>query len=364
MRVSDRVRKCVVFIGKMDHGPFVPYGTGFLVMRETDGWIFRYVVTARHVIQKINSDRIYIRINKKSGEAEILESPLKGWLSHPNPGKRKTVDVAVISAEKISHEVYDINMIPIEGCLSDDDIVRDDIGAGCEVFMTGLFTRHWGEYKTNTPIVRYGNIAWMEEGLLYTPDGYMEAHLIEAKSIGGLSGSPVFVHMLPYRYEERPDYDQIVRSKIGHYFFGMIQGHFVIENPEDALLDSDESAGKINTGIAVVIPARKIAETVDHPVFVAMRAALVDAKKRETGLVYDASPASGESSPGTERAVAAQSPAISVGETAAHDASEWFDPEEAARRRDATLRRMLATPPKPQSAMKLGRQKRGKPEAT
>src|SRR4051812_35599679 len=37
---------------------------------------------------------------------------------------------------------------------------------------------------------------------------------------------------------------------------------------------------------------------------------------------------------------------------------DWLDPAEAARRRDATLRNMLNTPPKPQSEMKLGRRKR------
>jgi hypothetical protein len=55
----------------------------------------------------------------------------------------------------------------------------------------------------------------------------VDAHLIEAKSIGGLSGSPVFINMTPFEMtasKGRP-------SKIFHlYLLGLMHGHFDIEN--------------------------------------------------------------------------------------------------------------------------------------
>jgi hypothetical protein len=38
----------------------------------------------------------------------------------------------------------------------------------------------------------------------------------------------------------------------------------------------------------------------------------------------------------------------------------WHDAEEARRRGDALMKRMLSMPPKPQEAMKLGKPRRGK----
>jgi hypothetical protein len=40
--------------------------------------------------------------------------------------------------------------------------------------------------------------------------------------------------------------------------------------------------------------------------------------------------------------------------------SEQYSPEETARRRDATIKQMLATPPKPHSEMKIGVKKKSK----
>jgi hypothetical protein len=47
----------------------------------------------------------------------------------------------------------------------------------------------------NVPIVRVGNFASYPAEQIQTGFGRMDAFLIEARSIGGLSGSPVFVHI-------------------------------------------------------------------------------------------------------------------------------------------------------------------------
>ena len=71
-------------------------------------------------------------------------------------------------------------------------IKENEIEVGEEVFVTGLFSHHHGQSK-NIPIVRVGNISAMPEEKIQTKEHLMDAYLIEARSIGGLSGSPVFV---------------------------------------------------------------------------------------------------------------------------------------------------------------------------
>ena len=47
----------------------------------------------------------------------------------------------------------------------------------------------------NLPIVRLGAIAAMPGEYIKTDWGCLRAYLIEARSIGGLSGSPVFIRV-------------------------------------------------------------------------------------------------------------------------------------------------------------------------
>ena len=345
MRVPDLARKSVVFIGKIADMRFVPYGTGFIVCRETDGLHFNYIVTARHVLDLISGPEkdgdttVAIRINLKAGGSEVAPSALELWHFHPGPKPRRHVDVAVLPVP-ISSDLYDFARIPLDDKVATPEIMQAEyLGVGTDVYITGLFTRHWGDAQ-NVPLVRCGNIARMAEEPLYTPDGYMDAYLIEAKSIGGLSGSPVFAHMPPIRVQT---FDETHKAKfflprMSHYLLGMVQGHFVVENSEDAIVESDQRVGQINTGIAVVVPVQSIIETVDHPALLAARVAAAEAKKRGTGLVRDAA----------ALGVTAPEPAYTPAESdAPGEDDDWRDPAETVRLRDEMLRRTLNTPPKP-----------------
>src|ERR1700730_16624021 len=92
LRVDDRIRKTVVFIGRADKGPFVPYGTGFItatLLSVEQGW--QTVITARHVIDDIDAENVHVRLNNNDGEAGIIEISKTFWFSHPD----KRIDVAV-----------------------------------------------------------------------------------------------------------------------------------------------------------------------------------------------------------------------------------------------------------------------------
>jgi hypothetical protein len=124
----------------------------------------------------------------------------------------------------------------------------------------------------------YGNLAGMPEELLRTKYGDMSAYLVEMRSIGGLSGSPVFLNksqeplppgfMPDLRFQRDPE--QVVWSQLP--LLGLVHGHFDVQNlNEDSVVDDDATRGAINAGIGVVIPVQKIVETLYQPELVAER---------------------------------------------------------------------------------------------
>lgn len=285
MRVSDRVRECVLFIGTTAGGQFVPYGTGFVTASNTGGRHFQQIITARHVIDQIPGNTVYIRGNLKAGGTEVFASDKSDWLFHPAPGKNRMVDVAVLPSH-VPPEIFSLVHIVIDQEVATEDVIADQsIGVGDDVFVTGLFTSHIGEVR-NIPIVRCGTIAAMPEEPIWTAEGYADAYLIEARSIGGLSGSPVFVHIAPFRTIEGE-----VQTARGytHYLLGLMQGHFMTQSRQDAVLSEEDDGAMetISTGIGVVVPAQKILETINQPALADQREAAVESLKRKSGFVKD-----------------------------------------------------------------------------
>jgi hypothetical protein len=169
-----------------------------------------------------------------------------------------SVDVAVYPYAP-PLETYDYKAVHVNTFLTGEIIQQKEIGVGDEVFVTGLFAHAAGSQR-NLPIVRTGNIAMMPDEVIPTDSGNIEAYLIEARSIGGLSGSPVFVR-------------QTVALGIGgFYLLGLMHGHWEIptDRKNDSLMGNDLH-GKVNMGIAIVIPAKKILEVLNHPELVEMR---------------------------------------------------------------------------------------------
>ncbi len=89
----------------------------------------------------------------------------------------------------------------------------------------------------------------------------MSGYLIEARSIGGLSGSPVYVNLGLHRHIN----GSIKQSNSGPIYFllGMIYGHYDINTSEidESIEDTMNLSDRVNTGIAIVTPIVKL---VDH----------------------------------------------------------------------------------------------------
>jgi hypothetical protein len=281
MRVPDSILRCVAFIG-------VPKGatktqleyraTGFFLEMRSEfdsDTRFRYFVTAAHVAKNIYDGKFSIRLN--SGFAfsafEVDGEELGEWWFHPD----KSVDVAVIPwfpDEPVAHEP-----IPAAMILPDNAIKQGGwLGVGDEVMIAGLFTRFRGKLR-NWPIVRIGNIAMLPDEKHKTELGEAYIYLVEARSMGGLSGSPVFARETAYI--DRPAYGGETKVIAGGgviFLLGLIHGH------QDNKSRPNET---INMGIAEVTPAERILEVLQRPELVKMRKAAFDEKSQQETATMD-----------------------------------------------------------------------------
>lgn len=265
MRVPDQVRECVTFVGR----PYVTPsgqqsvqfgGTAFIVTMPSkafpDRYNYIYLVTAKHVAENIQGREFVVTLNDKNGKGGvIITAPAEHsrWWTHPTGGH---VDVAVIPFKP--PDITKPVAIPASMFLTDEAIQSTGLGTGDEVFITGLFV-HLKDTEKNLPIVRMGNVAMMPDEPVPTHYGRTDAYLIEARSIGGLSGSPAFVY--PWQGGK-------------FYLMGLMHGHWDIPiEDRDAPLfqDEAENRGAVNMGIAIVVPAKKILEVLNHPELVARR---------------------------------------------------------------------------------------------
>jgi len=265
MQVPEEARKCVAFVGFRNHdGLYEVGGTAFFVSRSVHELksSFTYVITAKHVIDKIRdrlADRVCLRLIFKDGNARWIETDISEWHFHPDDSE---VDVALLRwgfPFESDHLYLETNML-----LTNEKVEKFEIGNGDDVVITGLFASHYGLQK-NIPIVRVGNIAAMPEEYVQVPGwGLIEAYLIEARSTGGISGSPVFVNLGLHRMM-KGQFMQTIQGPI-FYLLGLVHGHWNA-NSSSNHTDTDHapSAEKVNMGIAIVVPASKIIEVINQP---------------------------------------------------------------------------------------------------
>lgn len=260
MLVPERALKSVGFIGRWkdeNKEEFIPYGTAFFLSCVTNGHRFYHIVTARHVTGKVltKTNEVIFKFNKKDGKSATGDLEIGGWYYHPD--NSRYVDVAIAPCNM--PDVADIEHLDIHSEVVTEKIINEKcIGPGDEIFIAGYFSRLPGEVK-NIPIIRVGNIAAMPDEPFKVSAGMMKGYLAEVRSIGGLSGSPVFVHMAPFRVV-----NQEVTPTEGaqYYLLGLMHGHHDVEKIPDTDDIRVESSEWINTGIGIVVPAQDIVETI------------------------------------------------------------------------------------------------------
>lgn len=258
MKINEKIKKCVAFLQyKMANGTFNYAGTCFFVCIERNGQKHVSVVTATHVlngVKKLGLDEIFIRLNLKNGETETRGLKIDAWKAHPD----NKVDISATGFNL--NDNHDHLYYPQTSFMTNDLVKQNEIDCGDEVFITGLFKHHTGNIR-NSPIVRIGNIALMPSENIQIDDHFIDAYLIESRSIGGLSGSPVFVNL----GDVRKLGNQIKHAEGEHIplLFGIVHGHFDSKAGEIDAVTSTGDQEKINVGIAIVTPVAKLAEMFD-----------------------------------------------------------------------------------------------------
>jgi hypothetical protein len=260
MIVTEQMLKSVFFIApaSSDACHSSPRATGFfLSLKDSTSDARRiYAVTAAHVINRVGPHRdIIIQVNSKDGPIREIRTDHKQWITLED----RTKDVAALPFD--FEPWMDICAMMFES-FGDHLTVHP----GDDVFMIGLFTRHSGTTRI-APIVRVGNVAAVPRDPMPVPGGEAPAYLIECRSVGGLSGSPVFLRRGPeLRTADGIKWDF---TKIEYRLIGLIHGHWDLGIPTNGNSAHNDEVEKVNTGIAVVVPLVIIndvlfSETLEH----------------------------------------------------------------------------------------------------
>jgi hypothetical protein len=215
MRLPDEVLKCVAYVcrpaDKNGVQAMETIGTGFFVSLKIPlrpDLNFIYFLTAKHVALNVNNSQFYLRMNLKIGESAYIDLTGAKWVFH------ESEDVAIFAWAPQSNTV-DYKLFQSYMMLDEDDRMQRGIGVGDEIFIVGLFSYHEGRKKIY-PIVRVGNIAMIPgEPIVTKKCGRVDAYLVEARSIGGLSGSPVFV--MSRDKDFKPNEIHLLGLVHGHY---------------------------------------------------------------------------------------------------------------------------------------------------
>jgi hypothetical protein len=245
---------CVEHEGRKLYG-----GTAFFVTKgeaDTPDLRWAYLVTAKHCVEKAFREysNLFYRLNKKNGGVKFVALP------HPDSSKwfmSEDADVAVLPFDEDPEA--EMRVLPSDMFITDELIREEGIGPGDDLFVIGLFKEVQGRNR-NFPIVRSAMIASMPDEPFQDKDTGISyrAFLIEARSIGGLSGSPVFMALKKRDVQMHPQPRGFHGMTHSMLIVGLIRGHFDLEDQESLTDFGGTELERLNSGIAIVTPIQEV----------------------------------------------------------------------------------------------------------
>jgi hypothetical protein len=295
VRLSEDARKCVVFFGvsSPEGEDGIAYaGTGALVaVIEPDGWGFAYLVTNRHIAEALSRDtHFFIRANRKDGSAVPLHIDRVEWV-YPDD---RSVDLAVVPFA-LEVKDFDQSYFSLTHVMLNFEKPRA-IMPGDPINIVGLFRLHIGA-KRNIPIVHSGHLAALADPHEKVPVRNpitkelieSEVYLVEAQTLDGLSGSPVWLHET-IDVVEKVDYMGAHPKMYGSaMLMGIYQGSWDGE-PGTILANDRNLKGnrRVPIGMGIVVPGYKLTELImNHPKLMADREARKRAQKEQSAATMD-----------------------------------------------------------------------------
>jgi hypothetical protein len=267
-RIRDEFLDCVVYLfpdrPSAEAGERIG-GSGFLVGVVSKGlptnfW-FLYAVTNKHVVK---GGATTVRLTTRDGKTDVIETDERSWVEHPDGDD---LSVCLISFDP---KIFKFHHVPRERFLTRDIVKNLNIGPGDEIFVVGRFVGHEGKQQ-NRPTMRSGVIGQMPHEPVIQDDGFaQDSFLIEARSIGGYSGSPVFLYIMPStldRFVRRP---QQVAGMHGEWLLGVEWGMLLdwesVCNERGTPVNATNPRAMqvpINTGMMGAVPVWKLAHMLD-----------------------------------------------------------------------------------------------------
>jgi hypothetical protein len=257
-------------------------GSGFLVTLPSIVLVGRgllFAVTNAHVIEAGNT---VVRLNTTDGKFDTFDFTDKDWILHHDKD-----DIAICCMPELDPNLHTFAEIGPGTLLKRHEIAQFNIGPGDDAFVVGRFVNAQGKLK-NIPSVRFGNIAQMpiepiEQDRVFGKF-QQESFLVEARSISGYSGSPVFLilHATQSRQQEGMRLHTDVFRLLG------VQWGYILDS--ESVRDS--SGRPVNTGLHVtmntgmmgVVPAWKLSDLLRRDEIMAAKKQVEDAYVRKHGL--------------------------------------------------------------------------------
>jgi hypothetical protein len=251
-RIHDEMLDCVIYLYKSERDANTGSnygGSGVLVAvaSESDALPWHvYAVTNAHVIR---DGFPVIRLNNKAGSHETIPLRKGDWTPH-----REGHDVSIcpidLTDDRLRYAHADTSLF-----ITEPRIKEHNVGPGDEVYMVGRFVNHEGRQR-NLPTVRFGGLSMLPYEKMKNVLGVEAEHfLVDIRSISGFSGSPAFIHSLPFAWAG-------IRKPVpfGPWLLGLDCGHMAIPNHPD-----------LNSGMAAVVPAWRIHDLLFQEKFIMQR---------------------------------------------------------------------------------------------
>ena len=253
--VTDRKRRGVAYLSLGEGRRLDPIGTCFFV-DYGDHQLSRYAVTARHCIEDVSRQSIFIELTDYDGKYRRFRTQPTDWI------KAENTDLACFPIGLASTEIA----IEPQKQWASNQRLRE----GTEVAIIGLFAR--SPYRTDEtgqlmvePIARFGRVALRHTkvGVAFSKNKpkaltVIDVILIESMAYEGHSGSPVLLHE-NYTRDARHRARgfgvrkvDITDADVDTPLLGMISSGFPWEQ------GTGTKRKLINTGISAVVPTGDI----------------------------------------------------------------------------------------------------------
>lgn len=226
---------------------------------------FVYAVTNKHVIE---AGATCIRFNTKDGKTDVAEFKESDWTLADDD------DLAVIPLPAKLGQISAMKSIGLEQFLTAKESQDFDVGPGDEVILIGRFVNQEGKER-NIPTVRFGFVSQRASEPIEYDGRLQDSFLCEIKSIGGFSGSPVFLTPNWRLPREAKAPDELDKG----FLLGVDWAH--IQNWECATdvhgVELPNILYPVNTGMMAVVPAWKLEALLKIPKLADRRREVEDA---------------------------------------------------------------------------------------